>query len=72
MKRSQKSKILDYLKTHKEGISSMDAIQLFGCTRLAARIADLKAEGYVIGSRMVVDKATKSVYSVYYLEEVAI
>lgn len=45
---SQASDILDYLKTHEEGITPIEALQLFGCMRLAARIADLKADGHRI------------------------
>lgn len=49
---SQKTKILAYLQgggklTHK------DAESLFGCTRLAARIGDLRKDGYPIRSKMV-------------------
>ena len=42
----QTETILQYLKTHKNGITSWDAIQKFGITRLGARIYDLKDRGY--------------------------
>lgn len=45
---SQASDILDYLKAHEEGITPLEALRLFGCMRLAARIADLKADGHTI------------------------
>ena len=45
---SQKNEILDYLQTHEEGITPADAMRLFGCMRLAARIADLRLAGYSI------------------------
>ena len=52
MKDSQNSRILEYMKKNK-GITSLDAIRYIGCTRLSARIADLKKAGYAIDSRMV-------------------
>lgn len=39
--------VLDWLKTH-ASISSMDAIQSFGATRLSAIIFDLRKRGYNI------------------------
>ena len=45
-KKSQKSEILKYLKTHKRGITSLQAIELFGATRLADIIFRLQKEGY--------------------------
>lgn len=44
---SQAKRILDYLKAG-NGITPMDALDLFGCFRLGARIADLKKMGYDI------------------------
>ena len=40
-KKSQADKILDYLKTH-DSITGLEALNLFGCMRLPARIADLR------------------------------
>ena len=68
MKLTQKQKILEYMVRHKEGISSMDAIRMFGCTRLSARIADLKAEGYRIKSAHKTNPETKQAYKVYFME----
>lgn len=51
-KDSQNSKVLEYMRNNK-GITSLDAIRYIGCTRLSARIADLKKAGYAIDSRMV-------------------
>lgn len=42
-------RVLDYLKTHKKGITSMQAFELFGATRLSAIIFKLRQE-YVIES----------------------
>ena len=45
-------KILGYLRHANGGITSWEAIQRFGCTRLAARISDLKDKGYRIDTQM--------------------
>lgn len=42
--------ILDYLKTHSEGITPQDAISHFGCMRLSGRIHDLRSLGYNIST----------------------
>ena len=44
---SQAKRSLEYLKAG-NGITPMDALDLFGCFRLGARIADLKRMGYDI------------------------
>lgn len=44
---SQASAILQHLKEG-NGITPIDALNLFGCFRLGARIADLKKMGYDI------------------------
>lgn len=44
---SQAKRILEYLKAG-NGITPMDALDLFGCFRLGARIADIKRMGYDI------------------------
>ena len=50
MKRTtQTSEILKYLKEH-DGLTSMQAFQLFGATRLAAIICNLRKRGYKIES----------------------
>lgn len=45
-------KILGYLRYANGGITSWEAIQRFGCTRLAARISELKERGYRIDTQM--------------------
>lgn len=45
---SQKDDILGYLVNNPYGITTVDAFKRFGCTRLAARIADLRDEGHPI------------------------
>jgi len=58
--------ILEYMRQN-DGITSRDAF-LLGCTRLAARIADLKKNGHRISAeRVTVNKKT---FTCYHLEEV--
>lgn len=52
-KDSQCKRILSYLKEG-NGITPIDALNLFGCFRLGARIADIKNMGYNIVTEMVV------------------
>ena len=48
---TQKDEILKYLQTHKKGLTSKEAIDKFGCTRLAGQIWNLKhKEGWNIKS----------------------
>ena len=49
---SQCKKILEYLKQG-NGITPIDALNLFGCFRLGARISDIKKLGYNIVTEMV-------------------
>ena len=44
---SQTTEILEHLKTG-SSITAIEALKLFSCFRLAARIKDLRDEGYVI------------------------
>ena len=50
MKISQCMKILEYMRKH-GSITPREAEDAFGCMRLAARIADLKDQGYIIERR---------------------
>lgn len=54
--KSQKSEILRYLLTHKRGITSLQAIELFGATRLSDIIFRLRKEGYDIVTEMITQK----------------
>lgn len=47
--KSQAEKILDYMLSGK-AITPIEALDLFGCFRLGARIADIKAKGYLVYS----------------------
>lgn len=46
---SKKSKVLKYIQTHKKGITSMQAIDMFKATRLSAIIFELRKR-YIITS----------------------
>ena len=46
------ARVLDYLKTHPDGMTSMDAIILFGATRLSDIVFKLKKAGYLILTEM--------------------
>lgn len=66
---TQCEKILEYMRTHEAGITPADAIEHFRCFRLAARIADLKCQGYKITSSYVREtrNGVKICYSRYRL-----
>ena len=61
---SQSNLILNYLKTGKE-LTPLEALNLFGCLRLGARIYDLKKSGYKIVSRFV--SKNEKIFSSYKL-----
>lgn len=50
--RSQNARILDWLQSG-HGLTAAQALRLFGCFRLAARIAELRRAGHAIDSEMV-------------------
>ena len=63
---SQSREILNYLKQGNE-INPLLALERFGCMRLAARISDLRAEGF--GIETIVKKGHNGkVYASYRLE----
>ncbi len=45
---SQADAILAWLRLYPDGITAMDAVRHLGCMRLAARIAELREQGYQI------------------------
>ena len=57
---SQEKKIADLLLAGGK-ITSLDAFQRFNCTRLAARIHDLKSMGLTIDKEMIKTKSGKLV-----------
>lgn len=50
MKEPRCKRILDYLKKYKT-LTSLEAIKIFGETRLSARIYDFKKEGYIFETK---------------------
>lgn len=66
---TQNAQILDYLMRDKN-ITAMEALKLFGCFRLAARIYDLKKAGHVINGRMM-DLPNGKRVKMYWLEQKA-
>lgn len=49
---SQSNAILEYMQKG-NSITGIEALDLFGCFRLPARIADLKKVGHIITSKMI-------------------
>lgn len=68
--KSQARQILYYLCEGNE-LSPLDALKLFGCFRLGARICDLRDEGYIIETKMVVSQVNgvPKRYAVYSIPE---
>lgn len=48
----QTEKVLAHMREH-GGITPIEALNLYGCMRLASRISDLKRQGHVIERNMV-------------------
>lgn len=51
-KKTQNEKIINYL-SNKGSITPIQALEKFGCFRLAARIADLRSQGHTIWTESV-------------------
>lgn len=72
MKDTQCSKVLEYMRQY-GSITPLSAQQNIGCMRLAARIADLRHQGYAIGRRTKTSKNrngnTVSFAEYYLIEE---
>lgn len=70
MRDTQCDKILRYLREN-GSITPVDAMAEFGCMRLAARVADLKKDGYTIVKRMKTGRNRyndKITFAEYFLE----
>lgn len=70
-KQTQVGDILRYMTDH-GSITPMEALQEFGCMRLASRIHDIKTLGYAVGKKMETRKNRygKTVsYARYWLEK---
>jgi hypothetical protein len=50
---SQNADILRYLDMFRKPITAAKALQLCGCFRLAARVYELRNQGYAIKSRLI-------------------
>jgi hypothetical protein len=64
MKRSQANLILDYLASGR-ALTGLDALDKFGCIRMAARVKDLRELGHDIRSEMIRDGDKR--YAEYWL-----
>ena len=67
---SQRNEVLNHLKEH-GSITSMEAFENYGATRLSAIIFDLRKEGYNIKCEMMGGKTRygrKTNYGIYILE----
>jgi len=62
--KSQTDKILDWMLSGKP-ITPLEALNLFGCNRLAARISDIKSRGYLVYSEFVTTPSEKKVKRYY-------
>tara|TARA_R100001480_G_C4685410_1_gene175402 strand:- start:379 stop:591 length:213 start_codon:yes stop_codon:yes gene_type:complete len=65
-KQSQNEVILDHL-IRKKTINPLQALKLYGCFRLSARIFDLKEKGINIEKNSEKDRSTGKEYAVYTL-----
>jgi hypothetical protein len=62
--KSQTERILDYmLQGH--SITPLEALDRFKCNRLAARISEIKARGYLVYSEFVTTNTEKKVKQYY-------
>ena len=61
---SQSKRILEYLKGG-GSLSSLEALRMFGCGRLAARISDLKKQGYNFNTTAEVQRGEDGEYKCY-------
>ena len=67
-KATQSNQILEYMRQG-NSITPLEALNLFGCMRLDARIYALSQAGHVIHREMVHDKRTGKKYASYRLLE---
>lgn len=66
VKKTQQELILEALKKG-EVLTQLEATNRFLCTRLGARIYDLKQEGYPIRSKMIKDQRTGKTFAGYFI-----
>jgi hypothetical protein len=66
MNETQKNKIREYIETGQK-LSAMEALKLFGCARLAARINEFRKSGMNIKTELVTDN--KKTFAIYQLNK---
>lgn len=66
MPMTKKARLLNYLKTHKRGITGHDALLKIGLYRLSGEIHELRNEGYDIKTEMM-EREDGTRYARYYL-----
>ena len=64
--RSQKAQILDYMLSGRS-ISHFEAEEKFNCSRIAARINDLRNDGYDVKTEIAVNESNGKRFARYYL-----
>ncbi len=62
----QRDLILAYLKAGKT-LTALEALDMFGCFRLSARIKELKDDGHMIMTRMILTKHSRKRVAEYTL-----
>lgn len=65
--KTQKEQILDMLVDGP--LTSMESFKILGCTRLAARVLELKNDGHIITTEMI--KVGRTTYARYHLKRLA-
>ena len=63
---TKKARLLNYLKTHKKGITGHDALLKLGLYRLSGEIHQLRSEGHNIKTEMMT-REDGTQYARYYL-----
>ena len=62
--KSQTDKILDYMLDG-HSITPLEALNRFGCSRLAARVADIRAKGYLVYAEFITTVSGKRIKRYY-------
>ena len=62
--RSQTDLILEWMLAGNT-ITQLEALSMYGCSRLAARIADIRAKGYLVYSEFITTRSGKRIKRYY-------
>ena len=65
---TQCRRLIDYWKTYKGGLTTLDSMRLLGITSFHRRMTDLKESGYVIDDVWEKNENTGSRYKRYFLK----